>query len=58
MTDAERKLLIWCAILLMRITPRNTTALGDPDPGATEAEEIFGLIADVRRQMEVWNKKD
>lgn len=48
MTDAERMLLIWCAQLLLRSVPVD----------ADEISEITSLIADIRRQMEVWNRKD
>ncbi len=41
MTDAERKLLIWCAIMLVRDAPLTST----------EADEIDQLIADVRAPL-------
>lgn len=48
MTDPERKLLILCAILLMRVAPTTTV----------ESKQILGLIADIERQMEAWNRRD
>lgn len=41
MTDPERKLLIWCAIMLVRSAPLTST----------EADEIDQLIADVRSPL-------
>jgi hypothetical protein len=41
MTDAERKLLIWCGIMLVRDTPLTTQ----------ESDEIDQLIADVRSPL-------
>lgn len=41
MTDAERRLLIWCAVLQLRTTPLT----------AQEADEIDELIAIVRREL-------
>jgi hypothetical protein len=44
MTDAERTLLMWCAIFLLRQRP----------PTPEEAEEIESLIAEVRRDNLAW----
>ena len=41
MTEAERKLLVWCGIMLMRDTPLT----------AAETDEIDQLIADVRSPL-------
>ncbi len=41
MTEAERKLLVWCAVMLLRDTPLT----------ADEADEIDALIEAVRDQL-------